>query len=92
MSTVWSLNNVKVNEFLEILEACKGNVYMVTDEGDRLNLKSQLCRLIGLSKLVEGGMIANATLLCENIEDEGILMRYKLYRTIDTRESDPSGE
>lgn len=88
MSTVWSLSNVKVNEFLEIIEACKGSVYMVTDEGDRLNLKSQLCRLIGLSKLVEGGIIANASLVCENIEDEGVLMRYKLYRTIETPEAE----
>ena len=84
MSTVWSLNNVEVNKFLEIIEACKGNVYMVTEEGDRLNLKSQLCRLIGLSKLVEGGMIANASLVCENVEDEGVIMRYKLYKTIDS--------
>ena len=92
MSTVWSLSNVNVNEFLKLLEACKGDVYMVTDEGDRLNLQSQLCRLIGLSKLVEGGMIANASLVCENVEDEGILVRYKLYRTIDAPKAETAEE
>ena len=83
MSTVWSLKNIDVNEFLHLIDSCKGNIYLVTDEGDKLNLKSKLCQLVGLSKLIDGGIVANASLICDNIEDEGVLVRYKLYKTID---------
>lgn len=83
MSTVWSLSNVDVNEFLTIIDKCKGNIYLVTEEGDKLNLKSKLCQLVGLKKLIEGGIVSNATLQCENIKDEEILVKYKLYKVID---------
>ncbi|MBQ4396184.1 MAG: hypothetical protein II828_01535 [Clostridia bacterium] len=83
MSTVWSLSNVDVNEFLAIIDKCKGNVYLVTEEGDKLNLKSKLCQLVGLKHLIEGGIVANATLQCDNIKDEEVLVKYKLYKVIE---------
>ena len=70
MSTVWSLSNVDVNEFLAIIDKCQGN-------------KSKLCQLVGLQKLIEGGIISNATLVCDNIKDEEILVKYKLYKVIE---------
>ena len=79
MSTVWSLSNVDVNEFLTIIDKCQGNIYLVTEEGDKLNLTSKLCQLVGLQKLIEGGIISNARLGCENIKDEEILINDKLY-------------
>ena len=90
MSTVLSLNNINVNDFLKLIETCKGNLYLVTDEGDRLNLKSKLCQLIGLSKLIDGGIIHTASLVCESIEDESVLVRYKLYKTIDAASENAS--
>ena len=84
MSTVWSLSNIDVNDFLKLIDSCKGNIYLVTNEGDKLNLKSKLCQLVGLSRLIEGGIINDASLVCESIEDEGVLMRYKLYKNIDS--------
>lgn len=92
MSSVWSLTNVNVNEFLKLIDACKGDIYLVTDEGDKLNLKSKLSQLIGLSRLIEGGIINNASLVCENIEDEAIMFRYKLYRQINEVEAQPETE
>ena len=83
MKTAWSLSNVDVNEFLSIIDKCRGNVYLVTDEGDKLNLKSKLCQLVGLQKLIEGSIISNATLVCDNIKDEEILVKYKLYKVIE---------
>ncbi len=83
MSTVWSLSNVDVNEFLSIIDKCQSNIYLVTEEGDKLNLKSKLCQLVGLQKLIEGGIISNATLVCDNIKDEEILVKYKLYKVIE---------
>ncbi len=83
-STVWSLNNVEVNDFMKIVEECRGNIYLVTSEGDKLNLKSTLCSLIGLASIIKGGTVANASLVCEKVEDEGILLKYKLYKKIES--------
>ncbi len=84
MTTVISLHNIDVDKFLAVLDTCKGNVYLVTNEGDNLNLKSKLCQLIGLTKLIEGGKIAEAYVLCDNIEDESKLFRFDLYGEVGT--------
>lgn len=85
-STVWSLNNVEVNDFMKLVEECKGNVYLVTPEGDKLNLKSTLCSLLGLASIIKGGVVANASLMCDRVEDEGTLLKYKLYKKIESVE------
>ena len=73
------LHDVNVPEFLRELEACRGPVYLVTREGDRLNLKSKLCQLVGLTLLIEGGKIAEAFVECEDPEDETNLFRFNLF-------------
>ena len=75
-----NVNNFDVSAFTEVLASCKGNVYMVTPEGDRLNLKSKLCQLVGLTALIEGGKIAEAFVMCENEADESKLFRFNLYK------------
>ena len=73
------LHNVDAKNFVKQLELCKGEVYLTTEEGDRLNLKSALCRVIGLTSLIEGGQIAKANIECELQEDETKLFRFNLY-------------
>ena len=85
MNTVISLHNIDVDKFLTVLDTCKGNVYLVTREGDHLNLKSKLCQLIGLTQLIEGGKISEAYILCDNLEDESKLFRFGLYGEIKTK-------
>ncbi len=85
MTTVVSLRNVDASKFLNVLDTCKGNVYLVTREGDHLNLKSKLCQLIGLTQLIEGGRIAEAYILCDNPEDESKLFRFGLFGEVDTK-------
>ena len=79
MTSVINLHNIDVAKFLAVLDTCKGNVYLVTREGDHLNLKSKLCQLIGLTQLIEGGKIAEAYVLCDNPEDESKLFRFGLF-------------
>lgn len=73
------LHDVNVPEFLNELDSCKGNVYLVTREGDRLNLRSKLCQLVGLTQLIEGGKIAEAFVECDDPEDESKLFRFNLF-------------
>lgn len=85
MNTVISLHNIDVSNFLTVLDTCKGNVFLVTREGDHLNLKSKLCQLIGLTQLIEGGKIAEAYVLCDNPEDESRLFRFGLFGEVQTK-------
>jgi hypothetical protein len=73
------LHDVDVPAFIKLLDECKGNVFLVSREGDHLNLKSKLCQLVGLTKLIEGGKIAEAFIICEEPEDESKLFRFNLY-------------
>ncbi|MDL2254555.1 hypothetical protein LJC49_10920 [Ruminococcaceae bacterium OttesenSCG-928-I18] len=73
------LNNVDLKEFTEVLDSCEGDVFMVTPEGDRLNLRSKLCQLIGFTRLIEGGRVSNAQIECSNKNDESKLFRFNLF-------------
>ena len=78
------LHDIDVPEFLRILDTCVGNVYLMTREGDKLNLKSKLCQLVALTQLIEGGKIAEAFVMCDNEEDERKLFRFNLYKKSET--------
>lgn len=78
-SSTLQLHDVNVPEFLKVLDECEGNVYLVSREGDHLNLKSKLCQLVGLTQLIEGGKIAEAFIVCEKPEDESKLFRFNLF-------------
>lgn len=74
------LHDVDVPEFIKVLDSCEGNVYLVSREGDHLNLKSKLCQLVGLTQLIQGGKIAEAFIVCENPDDESKLFRFNLFK------------
>lgn len=73
------MHDFNFNEFMEVLDSCEGDVYLVTDEGDRLNLKSKLMQLIGFTKLIEGGIVKHAHIECDSKQDEQRLFRFNLY-------------
>ncbi len=79
MKPIMNLHDIDVTEFLAVLDTCEGNVFLVTNEGDRLNLKSKLCQLVGLTKLIEGGKIAEASIFCENKNDESKIFRFNFF-------------
>ncbi len=74
------LHNFDVKAFNDVLATCRGDVYMVTPEGDKLNLKSKLCQLIGFTHLIDGGRIAQARLECTDPQDRARLLRFELFR------------
>ena len=75
MSKMIELHDIDVPGFLSVLDSCEGNVYLMTRDGDKLNLKSKLCQLIGLTSL-----IAEAFVVCDNEADESKLFRFNLYK------------
>lgn len=79
MTPILNMHDINVSEFLAVLDTCEGNVFLVTRDGDKLNLKSKLSQLLGLTQLIEGGKIADASIICENKDDERKLFRLNLF-------------
>lgn len=79
MTPILNIHNINVSEFLAVLDTCEGNVFLVTRDGDKLNLRSKLSQLVGLTQLIEGGKIAEASIVCENKNDESKLFRLNLF-------------
>lgn len=75
------ISEAELGEFIKALDNCKGNVYLVTEEGDRINMKSQLCRMIGIHHIIAGGTFSGGKLECENTDDASLLFRFNLYGT-----------
>lgn len=78
MTPILELHDIDVKAFLAVLDTCEGDVFLVTREGDHLNLKSKLCQLVGLTQLIEGGKIAEAYIVCQQPDDERKLFRFNL--------------
>jgi len=73
------LSEADLKDFVAALDKCREGVYLVTDEGDRINLKSQFCRIIGLYQVIHGGRFSGGRLECENSEDAALLFRFNIY-------------
>jgi hypothetical protein len=73
------LHNIDLEDFIKVVDECKGDVFLETSDGDILNLKSKLCQMIGISTILKNTEIAEATIRCTNPEDETKLFRYNLY-------------
>lgn len=82
MTPILNMHDINVSEFLAVLDTCEGNVFLVTRDGDKLNLRSKLSQLVGLTQLIEGGRIAEASIVCENKNDESKLFRLNMFREV----------
>ena len=77
------LDNIDVATLMKALDECKGDVILLTDEGDRFNLKSKLSQITGIMKLIEGGIVCNAKISCSDPDDEAMLFRLNLFGKVD---------
>lgn len=82
MTPILNMRDVNVSEFLAVLDKCEGDVFLVTRDDDRLNLRGELSQLLGLTKLIEGGKIVNASLVCGNANDECRLFRLNMFKEV----------
>ena len=62
------INDVK--GFFDTIDKCRKNVYVVTTEGDRLNLKSKITQYIAFSDLFADQTIKDMELVFDDHEDK----------------------
>ena len=58
-------------EFLKVIDSCEGKVELITDDGDRLNLKSKLCQLVSSS-----AQIPEMEIVAHELEDSKKIMDF----------------
>ena len=64
---ITNLSNVE--GFLKTVSECKGTVELVTKEGDRLNLKSELTKYVALTSFFKDSKIPEMEVILSEPED-----------------------
>jgi len=77
-----TLKNIDLHDLCTLIDRCKGDVYLLTGDGNRLNLKSKLCQIVGLTNLMENATVSEARLWCSDLEDDSMIFRFMLYGTM----------
>jgi len=71
------VQNIKdINKFFEVIEECNGKVELVTNEGDRLNLKSQLTKYVAIANFFSDGTVKELELVAYEPKDVEKLINY----------------
>lgn len=65
-------------KFFEVINQCKGKVELVTTEGDRLNLKSQLTKYVAFTKLFADNEIPEMEIVAHEPDDVNRLINYMM--------------
>lgn len=65
-----------IDGFVKVVRECKGKVELVTGEGDRLNLKSRLCRYVSFDKLFSDENIGELEVIAAEPEDVTRLVNF----------------
>lgn len=62
-----NVNNVE--GLFSVLNSCEGLVELVSDEGDRINLKSKLSQMLMMSKMLDKAFIKELELVVHEPQD-----------------------
>ena len=69
-------NITDIDGFFKVIDSCKGKVELVTDEGDRLNLKSKLSQYVSLTNMFADPHIEEIELLVSEPDDIQLLLQF----------------
>lgn len=66
-------SNVTPIEFLNTVQKCRGEVYLNTNGGDELNLKSAICQYLFIAICTNTKLSTLSTFHCQYKEDQELL-------------------
>lgn len=72
-----TLENVSnIEGLFEIINKCKGNVELVSQEGDRINLKSRLAQYLSIAGVFSNGYVRELDIHIEDAEDRDQILEF----------------
>ena len=69
-------NITNVDKFFDTVDKCEGRVELVTEQGDRFNLKSTLTKYVVFVKILSNCTVPSAQIRTYNYADAQKLMRF----------------
>jgi len=72
------MNITNLEKFFGVIEQCEEKVELVTENGDKYNLKSKLSQYVALTKMVFGGVIPVVELITYSPSDTGRIIQYMM--------------
>jgi len=74
-----TLENVSnIEGLFELINKCKGNVELVSKEGDKINLKSRLAQYLSLAGVFSNGYVRELELYIEDADDRDQIIAFML--------------
>lgn len=67
-----------IDNFFKVIDKCSGKVELVTEEGDRLNLKSKLSQYVSLANIFSDGVINEVEIIAYEKEDLDKLVAFMM--------------
>ena len=74
--TVTNITNIE--KFFETVDQCEGKVELVTEQGDRFNLKSTLSKYASFVRILSNCTVPTAQIVTTNSKDTLKIMRYMM--------------
>jgi len=71
-------NITNVDKFFEVVDKCEGKVELITDNGDRLNLKSKFNQYTAMIKMLAHGKIKQMEIRAEQKKDRQKLIAFMI--------------
>ena len=69
-------NITNVDKFFEVVDKCEGKVELITNNGDRLNLKSKFNQYTAMIKMLAHGKIKQMEIVAEQKKDTQKLIAF----------------
>ena len=73
---ITNINNIE--KFFQLVDKCSGKIELVTNEGDRLNLKSKLSQYVSLANIFSSGTIPEMEIVAYEPEDTKNLIEFMM--------------
>ena len=74
--TVTNITNVE--KFFETINKCEGKVELVTEQGDRFNLKSTLSQYVSYVRILSNCTVPPVQIVVTNYADRQKIMKYMM--------------
>jgi hypothetical protein len=72
-------NLTDIEGFFKVIDSCKGKVELVSEEGDRINLKSKLTQYFSMAKIFSDGIVDELEIIAYEPEDVQKLLKFMIY-------------
>lgn len=76
------MNITNVEKFFGLIDKCEDKVELVTENGDKYNLKSKLSQYVSLASAFFGGCIPEIELVVHNPVDANRILNYVANNTL----------